>query len=190
MIRNDDVRTDQELVALTLKDRHAFVAIVERYQVVLQRYIARLGCRDYHDQEDVLQEVFLKVYINLNEYDSDLKFSSWIYRITHNETISYFRKKSVQPLPIITGEELDRFQNITDDTDIALAYSKEWDAKILREVLAKLDEQYRDVLVLKFIEDKSYNEISDILKIPIGTVGTLINRGKKQLKLILHKKKI
>lgn len=183
-------KTDQELVALTLQDKHAFLAIVERYQAPFRRYIVRLGCRDPHDQDDVLQEAFLKIYVNLNDYDSDLKFSSWVYRIAHNEAISFFRKKSVRQKPVVTEEELKQLQNIADELDVAEEYNKAWDAKVIQQAITELDEQYRDVLVLKFMEEKSYNEISDILKVPIGTVGTLINRGEKQLKKVLQSKNL
>jgi RNA polymerase sigma-70 factor (ECF subfamily) len=181
-------KTDQELVALALKDRHAFTAVVERYQPALKRYIAHLGCRDKSDQDDILQEAFLKIYINLNDYDPNLKFSSWIYRITHNEAISFFRKKNTSPKPVVTEEELVIFQNLADSSNIVETYNKKSEAEIVRQALAELEEKYRDVLMLKFIEEKSYDEISDILKIPIGTVGTFINRGKKQLQNILHNK--
>lgn len=188
MEEKNNSKTDQELVALTLKDRHAFAAIVEKYQAALRRYIVRLGGRDCNDQDDILQEIFLKVYLNLNDYDPSLKFSSWIYRITHNETISFFRKKNISPMPVITEEDLEIFQNLADDTDTAEMHNERFDAEIVRQAITELEKQYRDVLTLKFLEEKSYNEISDILKMPIGTVGTLVNRGKKQLKIILKKR--
>ena len=188
MDEKNNSKTDQELVVLVLKDRQAFAAIVERYQPALKRYLARLGCRDRCDQDDILQEAFLKIYLNLNDYDLDLKFSSWIYRITHNEAVSFFRKKNATPKPVVTEEELFIFQNLADDTDIIEMYNKKLEAEVVRHALSELEDQYRDVLILKFIEEKSYNEISDILKMPIGTVGTLISRGKKQLRQILQKK--
>lgn len=189
-MESNNNKTDQKLVALTLQNKHAFVAIVERYQAPLRRYIARLGCRDSHDQEDILQEAFLKIYLNLNDYDSDLKFSSWVYRITHNETISFFRKKNIRPMPVATDKEVYLFENLADETDFIKSLDAKLNADILRLALAELEEQYRDVLVLRFLEEKSYTEISDILKIPEGTVGTLLNRGKKRLHDILTNKNI
>ena len=81
-------KTDQELVSDTLSDKHAFSAIVKKYEEPMRRYIKRLGCKDENEVDDVLQEIFIKVFINLNDYDPSLQFSSWIYRIAHNETIS------------------------------------------------------------------------------------------------------
>ena len=96
-MQNKITKTDQELVTATLSDRHAFSEIVHRYEKPIRRYVRRLGCTERSDIEDVLQEIFIKVFINLNGYDFGLKFSSWLYSIAHNETISFFRKKNVRP---------------------------------------------------------------------------------------------
>lgn len=181
---------DAELVRRTLKNADDFIEIVRCYQSPIRRYVIRLGCRDSNDADDLLQDIFLKVYINLNDYDSDLPFSSWLYRIAHNETISFFRKKNVRPVPVATEEDARLFENISDGTDFTESLDEKINANIIRGALAELEEQYRDVLVLKFLEEKSYTEISDILKIPMGTVGTLIHRGKKQLSDMLASKNI
>ena len=89
--------TDAEVVAQSRTDRSSFALIVERYEDKLKRYIRRLGVSSFEDRQDILQEIFLKVYKNLNGYDSGLSFSSWIYRIAHNETISWYRKQNVRP---------------------------------------------------------------------------------------------
>jgi RNA polymerase sigma-70 factor (ECF subfamily) len=180
-------KTDRDLVVDTLADRNAYVGIVDRYQPKLKRYITRLGCRDDESIKDILQDVFIKVYINLNDYDSSLSFNAWIYRIAHNETISSFRKQKIRPKVFELEDDLFLFENIIDDTDI----SAELDLKLLqmsvRTALADVNEKYRDVLVLRFLEDKSYDEISDILQIPSGTVATYISRGKQKLKSLLKK---
>ena len=183
------IKSDQELVAATLNDRHSFALIVERYQAPLKRYIIRLGCADRCDVEDVLQEVFLKCYVHLNDYDSSLKFSSWLYRITHNETMSLFRKKRVRPVTMTTEEDLKLFDNIPEKTDFLNDLIRESDAKNLHSALVSINEKYRTVIVLRFFEEKSYTEISDILQIPEGTVATYINRGKKELNEILSPKR-
>ena len=183
------IKSDQELVVATLNDRHSFVAIVERYQAPLNRYIIRLGCADQHDAEDILQEIFLKCYVHLNDYDSSLKFSSWLYRIAHNETISLFRKKNVRPLTMTTEKDLKLFENIPEKTDFLNDLIRESDAKNLHNALVSINEKYRTVIVLRFFEEKSYIEISDILQIPEGTVATYINRGKKELNEILSAKR-
>src|SRR5690606_37040682 len=89
--------SDNEVVKLALRERALFGHIVERYQDKLSRYITRLGVRNPDDRDDVLQEVFIKVYRNLNDYDDRYSFSAWIYRIAHNETISWYRKRKIRP---------------------------------------------------------------------------------------------
>jgi RNA polymerase sigma-70 factor (ECF subfamily) len=174
--------TDAEIVAKTLADKQFFGEIVDRYEAKLKRYVARLGVRNPEDQMDVLQDVFLKIYKNLNAFDSSLQFSSWIYRITHNEAISWYRKKNVRPEGhlIADSEELIGFLSAKEDTQDA-DFDKTINATEVNTALFKIDNKYREVIILRFFEHKEYDEISDILKIPIGSVGTLLHRGKKQL---------
>lgn len=175
--------TDQQMVAMALEDNVHFEHIVNRYEAKLSRYIERLGVRNAEDKEDVLQEVFIKVYRNLNGFDTAMKFSSWIYRIAHNEAISWFRKKNVRPEGHTVGESEDILNLVATKEDGAdVQFDKDINAAVVQEALDALDDRYRDPLILRFFEHKEYEEISDILKIPIGSVGTLIHRGKHQLK--------
>jgi RNA polymerase sigma-70 factor (ECF subfamily) len=190
MMENKTETTDQELVRAALSDRHAFSRIVEKYEQPIRRYVKRLGCKDESDADDVLQEIFIKVFVNLNDYDPYLKFSSWLYRIAHNETISFFRKKNVRPTVLNTMDAEEIFENLIDETDSAELGKERYDAKIVQETLSSITRKYKEVLVLRYLEEKSYTEISDILKIPEGTVATLINRGKKELKEALEAKGI
>ena len=175
-------QSDQEIVAKTLVDKQFFGELVDRYEAKLTRYIARLGVRNPEDQLDVLQEIFLKVYKNLNSFDQSLQFSSWIYRISHNEAISWYRKKNVRPEGhlIADSEELLGFLSAKEDTQDQL-FDRSVNAEVVNAALLKIDSKYREVIILRFFEHKEYDEISDILKIPIGSVGTLLHRGKKQL---------
>ena len=185
----DKPQSDQEIVSLVLIDKQAFSAVVERYQAPLRRYISRLGCTDPHDIRDVLQEVFIKCYTNLNDYDPTLKFSSWLYRIAHNETVGLFRKKRVRPTPVVSADDLIIFEQLPDGQHFLEDLMKIQDGKEIRGALAVLQEKYREPLMLRFFEEKSYTEISDILEIPEGTVATYINRGKTELKGILSPKR-
>lgn len=178
--------TDQELVAASLKDSAAYAGIVGRYQAPLSRYLYRIGCRSKSDCDDILQEVFIKAYRNLNEYDASLKFSSWIYRITHNEAITFFRKSVRSPRVAHDDDELTAFEEMPDGKDLAEELDSALSAQALRDAIAKLDPKYRDVLILRFLEDRSYEEISDILRKPSGTVATLISRAKARLRALLE----
>lgn len=185
------IKNDQELVVAALRDKHAFSEIVHRYEAPIRRYVRRLGCVE-NDLDDALQEIFIKVFMNINDYDPSLKFSSWLYRIAHNETISLFRKKSARPrvLNLSTEDAQEFFEQLADDTDFVELAEKRDDARIMRDLLSRLDQKYREVFILRFLEEKSYTEISDILKIPEGTVATLVSRGKKELKVALENKGI
>lgn len=175
-------KEDSELVALSLKNQDYFYCIISRYERAILYYILRISSSTKEDAEDILQDVFMSVYENLNEFDNSLKFSSWIYRIAHNKTISAWRKKKVRPQAILIGEDTELFNFIPSDEDILGDLEKKHSAQELRAALDKLDEKYKEILILKFLEDKDYSEISDILKKPMGTVATLINRAKKKLK--------
>lgn len=185
-----DNKTDNELVGMSLRDSNFFLYLSRRYEEKLLRYIIRISKFSREDAEDVLQEVFIKTYYNLNGFDPGLKFSSWIYRIAHNEAVSAIRKKAVRPTISLEVEDLERFSDafdITKDIDNSL------DRKIIDEALSNVDEKYREVLVLRFLDEKEYVEIADILKKPVSTVGNLILRGKKLFKeeyekLIISKK--
>lgn len=183
--------TDEEIVTMALRDQAFFGHIIERYEEKLGRYIMRLGVRVSEDKEDVLQEIFVKVYKNLNGFDTGLSFSSWIYRIAHNEAISWYRKRVVRP----EGHLIDDGDTVisyigSSENDTESLFDQEINAKSLNQALSVLDEKYRSVLILRYFEHKEYEEISDILKIPIGSVGTLVHRGKKRLRELIDEEKI
>ena len=180
--------SDEEIVRLTLQNPNQYGVLMERYEAKLRRYIVRLGVRTIEDQEDVLQEIFIKAYRNLNSFDTSLSFSSWIYRIAHNEAISWYRKKNVRPEGhlVLDGDEILGFiASSQEGSDIK--FDKNINAKEVNKALALIEEKYREPIILRFFEHKEYDEISDILQIPIGSVGTLLHRGKKQLAAVLNK---
>jgi len=175
-------KTDEELIILTLKDQNNFLYLMKRYEAKLLRYVMRISNLNKDEAEDIVQDVFIKTYQNINDFDSSLKFSSWVYRIAHNQVISNYRKIKVRPKTFILNDDSNFLENLASDFDL----DKEIDLKYLKHnvnnTLNKLDTKYREVLILRFLEDKDYREISDILKKPMGTVATLINRAKEQFK--------
>ena len=182
--------SDEEIVALTLKDQDNFVLIINRYKNKLFNYIRRITSIRDEDAEDLLQDIFLKVYLNLNDFDSGLKFSSWIYAIARNQVISNHRRLSVRAEGHSTNLEDESARKLASNINI----EKELDSKYLKDNVAKvlysLNEKYREVLVLKFLEEKNYQEISDIIKKPVGTVGSLMNKAKSEFKKELAKQQI
>jgi RNA polymerase sigma-70 factor (ECF subfamily) len=178
--KNTQEKTDEELVKLALINRDDFLYLVNRYKNKLFGYIRKITNVSAEDAEDLLQEIFLKTYLNLNDFNVDLKFSSWIFRIAHNEVISAHRKRqarpqhSAEPLDELVAESIAADFNIIKKIDDALLREK------ISSVLDGIKKDCREIIVLKFMEEKSYQEISDILKKPMGTVASLMNRAKKE----------
>ncbi len=177
---------DGQLVAAALRDRHAYAALVRRYESVLGRYVRRLLGRHRQSTEDVLQDIFIKAYVNLNDYDRSRPFAPWIYRIAHNEAVSHLRKQRAG-FQAFDGEDmlliLERVADSDNPEDNLQNSRTQGD---VRKALSQLDQRYRDVLVLRYLEEKSYDEIADILQLPPGTVATFIQRGLKQLRTPLR----
>ena len=184
MVNHDNYfkKSDLELVQLTLKNQDIFLYLIKRYEAKLLRYIQRISNVSSEDAEDLLQEVFIKVYLKLNDFDQDLKFSSWVYRITHNQVISNYRKLKARPQIIYLDPDDNLLNNIIFDLNMAEEVDRVYLRENIFKILNQLERKYKEALVLKFLEEKNYREISDILKKPIGTVGTLINKGKKKFK--------
>jgi RNA polymerase sigma-70 factor, ECF subfamily len=181
---NCNGKTDEELVRLTLQESDYFLCLMKRYETKLLRYIHRISNLSHEDAEDILQDSFIKVYENLNNFDDNLKFSSWIYRIVHNQVISNFRRLQARPQAVDWDSE-NVLNNIMADFDIGREVDVKYLSKIVAQVLENMDAKYQEVLVLKYLEDKDYKEISDILKKPMGTVATLLSRAKQQFKKVV-----
>jgi len=175
-------KTDEEIAVLTLQDRNFFLCLIKRYEDKLLRYILRISNFSKEEAEDNLQEIFIKIYTNLNDFDQSLKFSSWVYRITHNQVISHYRKKQSRPNDAVLDVDVDILNQIASNLDLNKEADLEYLKKNIYKILNNLDVKYREVLILKFLEDKDYKEISDIIKKPMGTVATLINRAKQKFK--------
>ncbi len=179
-------KTDKDIVDLVVSwDIDAYYCIVNNYKDKLIKYILRISNISLEDAENLLQEVFIKSYEKINSYNDNYSFSSWIYRITHNTVIDYHRKNKNNIVVSIDNddEEYKKLSNFLDSgINIELDMRNKELVKKILEILNLLEDRYKEILILKFLEEKSYDEISDILKIPTWTVATLINRWKKQFK--------
>lgn len=181
-----------EIIKKISKNPEAFAEIIDMYEKKLLRYILKITNISIEDAENLLQDIFLKVYIHINDYDAKFSFSSWVYRIAHNIVIDYHRKnKNICKIESEWDDELQKLiENIVDEwnnpEDIL---NKKELANCIQKSLCSLNINFKEALILKFIEEKNYTEISDILRIPEWTVWTLINRWKKLLKEIILKNK-
>ncbi len=183
--------TDEELVKSSPQQENAFYTLMKRYEPVLLRYIHRMTRVSREEAEDLLQEIFIKVYRNLNGFDQNLKFSTWVYRIAHNEIISQYRKKRQSRLSVELDADEKETRSIagflTGTLNVESQYLDREKANTVRAALGELPPKYRDVLVLRYFEEMSYEEISDILRKPPGSIATLINRAKEKFKKIAER---
>ena len=166
-------------------DQSAYGEIVEIYKdKVFQLCYRILGNR--HEAEDMAQEAFIRAYVNISSFNIDLKFSTWLYRIATNLCIDRIRKKKPDyylDAEVSGTDGLTMYSQVASDTILPEdeVESIELQETIQREI-TKLPEKYRSVIVLKYIEELSLNEISEILDIPLGTVKTRIHRGREALR--------
>jgi len=178
---NFDSLSDEELALYMQQNNGQGIEILmERYEKPLLRYAKRL-ILDPDCAEDAIQNTFIATYQNINSYDTKRPFSPWIYRIAHNKTINEIRSHK----PQIKLDEI----NVIPDSKTQIDINTEIDIKKLRHKLtSKIDLlpiKYKEVIVLRYFEDKNYDEISDILKIPKNTVGVRIKRGLDKLKIFI-----
>ena len=178
--QSDGAAEDAALVATALQDLNEFEKLVERYEAPLLRYILRISSISRADAQDVLQEVFIKTWMNLNDYQRDLPFRSWIYRIAHNTLISTVRKHKTHGMDKVVEFDAALFDLPSEELGLGEALDRKRRARHVGKVLQALPLPYRDVLILRYLEGHEYDAISDILRKPPGTVATLLHRAKKQ----------
>ncbi|MBD3299794.1 MAG: sigma-70 family RNA polymerase sigma factor [Candidatus Moranbacteria bacterium] len=172
--------TDEVLIEKAKRDLSYFSEIVERYEKKLAVFIRRISYFGNEDIEDILQDVFVKVYKNLNSFDKSFKFSAWIYQIARNQTYDEIRKLKRRP-GILSLEYKDLLKIIGSGQDVQRETEVKDNLGRIEKIMRELPYKYREVLVLRFVEEKTYDEIVDILKKPKGSIATLIRRGKKKL---------
>ncbi len=178
----DQQKTDEEIARSVQKGKaDLFAVLIGRYEPKLARY-ARKFMSGNEDIEDLLQEVFIKTYRNIQSFDPARKFSPWIYRIAHNEFVNTLRKKGRDPLPFFDADTI--FPHPVAKENPRTDSEKKEIALLLEKCLGQLNPKYREPLVLYYMEELSYQEISDIMEIPITTVGVRIMRAKEMLKSI------
>ncbi|MFH0820659.1 MAG: sigma-70 family RNA polymerase sigma factor, partial [Candidatus Peregrinibacteria bacterium] len=144
----------------------------------LLRLVHGLSQLSEPDAEDVIKHVFLKAYEHLNDFDPELKLSTWLMRIARNEVIDLWRRRKVRSQEVWLDETQFGSTHATESTGAADLDKKIKSGRV-HALLNLLKPAYREVLYLHYLEDKNYDEIADIIKAPPGTVAALISRGKK-----------
>jgi len=172
-------------------DVAAFEQLVESYQQSVFN-IAYRTIGNYDDAADMAQEAFVKVFLKLSEFKEGSKFSTWIYRITTNVCLDEFRRRKKRPSVSmstnIETEDGDIVREIEDESsNIEANYEREEQLKIVNRAIAKLPENQRAVIVMRDINEMSYDDISAVLKCSVGTVKSRISRARDALHEILKK---
>ena len=182
--------TDQEIVALAVEGREAaYRELIRRYERPVFSLILRM-VRDRQLAEDLSQETFIKALNAIATYRPEFKFSSWIFKIANNAAIDQLRRRSVQTLSLdgapnaTTPDEIEAtVLQVGDRSESALAAieARELGSSIERAI-GQLRPEYRSCILLRHVEGLAYEEIAQLLDLPLGTVKTYIHRARHELR--------
>lgn len=165
-------------MAVQRGDTESFEILVERYEAKMLRY-ARKFLFGYADAEDLVQEVFMKAYANLQGFDTGRKFSAWLYRVAHNQFINAIKKRGREPLWFFDPDTLFPHPTVSQPADYEI--DPERTKVLLERCLAGLDPKYREPLVLYYYEEMGYQKIAEVMHVPVSTVGIRLKRGRRIL---------
>jgi RNA polymerase sigma-70 factor, ECF subfamily len=179
---------DRRLIAESLSGHSAaFGILVRRHQDRLYNTVYRL-LGNSEDAQDVIQESFISAYQSLSSFKGDAKFFTWLYRIAMNAAISLKRKKKAA-VSLDTGSKHDL---VIDPLDQSLdhqpgdAMERQEEEQRLQGALDRLSPEHKSVIVLKDIEDMKYEEIAEVLDVPIGTIRSRLHRARLELRDLLE----
>ncbi len=179
--------TDEELIERFQKgEMYAYDLLVQRYKDQLINFAYRF-LSDLEDSEDVVQETFLRVYRKKNAYRNVAKFSTWIYTITGNLAKTELRKRKRRKLFSISNASFSDKDYDIPDTECGPEEKTDSLIKdtIIQKAIDSLSIKFREMIIMRDIQELSYEEISEIAQIPLGTVKSRINRGRLKLQEIL-----
>ena len=178
--------SEQALVKSALGgDQKAYKALFETYRQAIFHITVKI-VRNQDEANDLVQETFIKAFGSLKSYDHNYRFSTWLYKIAANCSIDFLRKRKIDSMSLdkpIATKDGDVQMEIPDDT-----YNPERDLRSrqqstgIEDAIESLPEKYKEVIVLRHKEDKSYEEIAEMLKVPVGTVKARIFRARELLK--------
>lgn len=159
------------------KDQELYAILVRRYEDKLTRYASVLISVD-EEASDIVQDAFIKAFRNLNGFNTKQKFSAWIYRIVHNEAINHV-KKYRRFISLDANNWVEKWAHYSEKHDEL--FDQDQLRKAMKKCLDQLPVEYKEPLALYYYEEKSYEEIAEILRMPVPSVGTRIHRAKKLL---------
>jgi len=180
---------DRALVSRILEgDRDRFTELVKRYEKRVVNYVYRITHR-YEEAHDLAQEIFVKVFVALDRYDSKYQFSTWLFRIAQNTAIDALRKKSIVEVPIAKpATEEDTKDREFADTGVSpyRALKNKQLATAIDRAVFDLPPDYRELIQLRHFAELSYEEIASLKKLPLGTVKNKLFRARNMLKETLE----
>lgn len=184
---------DRALVAEACAGRdRAFEELLHRYERPVFSLVVRM-VRDHALAEDLAQEVFIKAFQAIRSYDPAYKFSSWIFKIANNASIDHLRRRSLDTLSLDGSPHAETAEAI-EATTLQISDSAEspLDEVANRELgsrieiaIQQLRPEYRNCILLRHVEGRPYEEIAEILDLPLGTVKTYIHRARNELRILL-----
>lgn len=184
------IATDQQLVSLSLDngDATAFEHLFNRYlNAIYQFYLSRTG--NAADSDDLVQETFIKVYLNLHRYNCEYTFGQWIYTIARNTFVDHTRRRREDMISIDQNSEGAADISLQGGLTPEESYIRDQNRKELDQVMNRMSQRYRRLIEMRFFKEYSYEEIAVKLNIPLGTVKTQIHRAREQFcKLITGEK--
>lgn len=184
-----DALVNKRIKQVLKGDQNAFADIVNLYQHRLYQVCYRM-LGNKQESEDIAQEAFVRAYTNLHTFDQKRKFSTWLYRIATNLCIDRIRKKKPDyylDAGIAGTEGLDMYSQIASAEQLPEDQVEQMELQDrIQYEISRLSDKYRSVIVLKYIEELSLQEISEILDMPLGTVKTRIHRGREALRKQLN----
>lgn len=175
--------TDEQIVIEIQKgNSDSFGVLMARYEPKLKRYGRKFLSRD-EDIQDLVQDVFIKTYQNIQSFDAKRSFSPWIYRIAHNTFVNELRRTH----KLLGRLDADAIFPTLAAKETADKFSfEEADKEMIENLLDRLSPKYREVVVLHYYEDLSYKEISEVLKLSVSTVGVRMTRARQKIKFMME----
>ena len=190
--QNRFIYSDEQLISLFQRgDENAYIELVNRYKDKLINFIFNyLG--DLELSEDVVQETMIKLYQKKHYYREIAKFSTWLYTIAKNLANTELRKRKRRKITLLSQFSKDdkTYELPSNDPEPGQEIQTDIVNKIIKDAVDQLSEKFKIVIVLRDIQGLSYEDISEIINVPIGTVKSRINRARLQLQVELkHLKK-
>jgi len=187
--------SEELIIRIQKWEKKLFEDLVERFSDKIFRYLFYYFGFDKKIAEDIVQDIFVKLWENLDKYNPEKKFEPWLYRFVHNFTIDWIRKnkkdQNVRAFSQMIKNNEDSCNNfeelfVVDSSDLKKDVHKKIKGQIIQMLVCQLDEKYRELVILFYFEQKSYEEIAYILSTNVNNVGTMLSRAKQKIKMIIE----